>query len=36
MPLEQQKSHDPAILIWVPVGENADEARFCRKGRFDV
>ena len=32
MPLEQQKSHDPAILIWVPVGEAPTRHAFAASG----
>src|SRR4051812_45606266 len=32
MPLEQQKSHDPAILIWGPVGEGPTGDAFAGSG----
>src|SRR4051812_45646681 len=32
MPSEQQKPHDPAILIWVPVGETPTTHAFAASG----
>src|SRR3954452_23104477 len=32
MPLQQHKPHDPAILIWVPVGETPPRHAFAASG----
>jgi hypothetical protein len=32
MPSEQHKPHDPAILIWVPVGETPTRHAFAARG----
>lgn len=32
MPSEQRKPHDPAILIWVPVGETPPRHAFAASG----
>ena len=32
MPSEQHKLHDPAILIWVPVGETPTTHAFAVRG----
>jgi hypothetical protein len=32
MPSEQYKPHDPAILIWVPVGETPTTHAFAASG----
>ena len=32
MPSEQNKPHDPAILIWVPVGETPTAHAFAASG----
>jgi hypothetical protein len=32
MPSEQHKPHDPAILIWVPVGETPTAHAFAASG----
>jgi hypothetical protein len=32
MPSDQQKPHDPAILIWVPVGETPTTDAFAVSG----
>jgi hypothetical protein len=32
MPSEQHKPHDPAILIWVPVGETPTRHAFAASG----
>jgi hypothetical protein len=32
MPSEQQKPHDPAILLWVPVGETPTRHAFAVSG----
>ena len=38
MPSEQHKPHDPAILIWVPVGETPTAHAFAASGAstFDL
>src|SRR3954470_7341743 len=32
MPSEQHKPHDPAILIWMPVGETPTRHAFAARG----